>query len=270
MGEIAELAAIYRRLVGAHVRSQLQYRWSFALNAVGAGLATFLDFAAILVIFRQIDALAGWSVAEVALLYGVSCFAFALTDLVIGHLDFLPRMIRDGEFDVVLIRPLGSLFQIVAADFRLRNLGKALQGLAVLVVALVYVDVDWTPGRVAMLVALIAAGSVIFAGVWITFATVVFWLVESVEVANAFSYGGNFLAQYPVNIFARWLRSFVVFAVPISFVSYFPALYVLDKEDPLGLPSFLRFCSPVAAVASAAAAGTVWRFAVRHYRSTGS
>ena len=269
MAEIFALGGIYRRLVGAHVRSQLQYRWSFVLNAVGAGLATFLDFAAILVIFRQIDALAGWSVGEVALLYGVSCFAFALTDLVIGHLDFLPRMIRDGEFDVVLIRPLGSLFQIVAADFRLRNLGKALQGLTVLAVALVYVDVDWTPGRAAMLVAMILAGSVIFAGVWIAFATVAFWLVESIEVANAFTYGGNFLAQYPVDVFGAWLRRFVIFVLPLAFVAYFPSLYVLGKDDELGLPRVLQFASPLVAVATALAGWLIWRFAVRHYRSAG-
>ena len=55
----------------------------------------------------------------------------------------------------------------------------------------------------------------------------------------------------------------------MAFVCYFPALYVLDKHDPLGLPSFLRFVSPLVAALAACAAGTVWRLAVRHYRSAG-
>ena len=269
MAELAARFGIYRRLVGARVRSQLQYRASFVLNLAGAALISFLDFAAILVLFGRIDALGGWTVAEVALLYAVSSLAFALTDLVIGHLDLLPRMIRDGDFDLVLVRPLGSLFQVVASDFALRRLGKAMQGVAVLVVALTQLDVEWTAGKVAVLVAIVPAGAVIFAGVWVAFATVAFWLVDSIEVANAFTYGGNFLAQYPINVFGPWLRRLVVFVVPLAFVAYFPCLYVLDKPDPLGAPGAVRFVFPLVAVASAIGGTLVWRFAVRRYRSAG-
>ena len=266
---MVEVAGIYRHLVAARIRSQLQYRLSFWLNLVGNVLITFLDFAAILVLFNRIDALGEWSVAEVALLYGLSAIAFALTDLVIGHLDLLPTMVRSGDFDLVLIRPLGSLFQVVASDFSMRRIGKALQGAAVLAYALVALDVDWTIGRVALLPLAIAAGVVIFAGIWVTFATITFWLVDSTEVANAFTYGGNFLSSYPVNIFSGWLWRLVVFVVPLAFVAYFPALYILGKEDALGLPRALQFASPLVAVACALAGATVWRFAVRRYRSAG-
>ena len=270
MGEVAATLDVYRRLVGARVRSQLQYRFSFALSLTGMALITSLDFAAILVIFSQVDALAGWTVAEVAFLYAVSCLAFALTDLAIGHLDLLPRMIRDGDLDVMLTRPLGALFQVISADFALRRLGKAFQALVVLGVAIALLDIPWGAGRVAMLVVMVVAGVAIFAGVWIAFATIAFWLVDSLEVANAFTYGGNFLAQYPIGLFGSWLRRFVVFVVPIAFVAYFPSLYVLDKPDALGMPEAVRFASPVVAVISLAVGALVWRAAVRRYRSTGS
>jgi ABC-2 type transport system permease protein len=267
---VAELFGIYRRLVGARIRSQLQYRLSFALNLLGMSVITFLDFAVILVLFEQIDALGEWSVAEVALLYAVSAMSFALTDIAIGHLDLLPRMIREGDLDLVLVRPLGSLFQVIASDFQLRRLGKFLQGFAVLVVAVSQLDVDWTVARAGMLVLGVVAGAAIFAGVWIGLATVAFWLIDSIEVVNAFTYGGNFLAQYPVNVFGPWLRRLVLFVVPVAFVSYFPALYVLDKPDPLGLPSALQFASPAVAVVTCVGGGLLWRNAVRHYRSVGA
>ena len=267
---MVEIAAIYARLVSARIRSQLQYRLSFAINVAGTALVSFLDFLAILIIFQQVDALGEWSAAEVALLYAIASISFAITDLVIGHLDLLPKMIREGEFDLILIRPLGSLFQVVASDFSLRRLGKAFQGGVVLVVALAHLEIDWSVGRVAVLAVAIAAGAVIYAGVWIAFSTITFWLIDSQEVANAFSYGGNFVAQDPVSIFGPWLRRLVLFVVPIAFVSYFPALYVLDKEDELGLPTALPFASPLVALGTLAAAGLVWRVAVRHYRSVGA
>jgi ABC-2 type transport system permease protein len=270
VAEALAVLGIYRRLVAARIRSQLQYRLSFAVNLVGAALISFIDFAAILVLFEQVEALGDWSVAEVAFLYSIASISFAVTDLVIGHLDLLPRMIREGELDLVLVRPLGSLLQVIAADFTLRRLGKAIQGLAVLAIAIPYLEVDWTVARIGMVVVAIAAGAVIYAGIWIAFATIAFWLVDSVEVANAFTYGGNFVAQYPVSIFASWLRRLVVFVVPIAFVAYLPAVYVLGKEDELGLPRALQFASPLVAVLTFAAGGLVWRLAVRHYRSTGS
>ena len=144
-----------------------------------------------------------------------------------------------------------------------------MQGIAVLVYALVAVDVDWTLGRVLAIPVAVVAGAVIYGAIWVALATVAFWIVDAIELVNAFTYGGSFLSQYPIGIFARWLRGLVVFVIPLAFVSYFPALYVLGKEDELGLPEALRYASPVVAVAAALVAGAVWQNAVRHYRSAG-
>jgi ABC-2 type transport system permease protein len=73
-----------------------------------------------------------------------------------------------------------------------------------------------------------------------------------------------------VNIYGRWLRRLVLFVIPVAFVSYFPALYILDKPDPLGLPEALQFASPAVALFTGAAAWVVWRTAVRRYRSVGA
>jgi ABC-2 type transport system permease protein len=267
---VAEALLVYRRLVAAQVRSQLQYRVSFALDLSGAFLISFLDFLAVLVIFHNVPRLAGWSVHEVAFLYAASSISFSLTDLTIGHLDEFPRKIRDGSFDVLLLRPRGTLLQVIASDFALRRLGKLAQASIVLVYALSTLNIDWTVGRAAMLVVMVPAGSVVFGAVWVTGTCLAFWTTEGGEFTNAFTYGGNSLAQYPINIYSAWLRRFLAYLVPTAFVCYFPALYVLGKADPLGLPSWLRFASPLVALLASVVAGCAWRFAVRHYRSTGS
>lgn len=243
---------------------------SFALDLCGAFLISFLDFFAVLVIFHNIPLLGGWSVHEVAFLYAASCISFALTDLTIGHLDDFPQRIRDGNFDILLLRPRGTLFQVVASDFALRRLGKLAQALVVLVYALSGLQIAWDPGRAAMLVLMIPTGAIVFGAVWVTGTCLAFWTTESGEFTNAFTYGGNYLAQYPINIYSVWMRRFLAYLIPMAFVCYFPALYVLDKPDPLGLPTFLQFAAPVVALLAAIAAGLFWRFAVRHYRSTGS
>ncbi len=266
---MAEVVSLYARLVRARVRSQLQYRTSFALDLVAMAGITFLDFVAVLVIFRNVPTLDGWSIGEVAFLYATSAMAFALTDMAIGHLDGLSQLVREGSFDLLLIRPRSTLFQVMTMDFQLKRLGKALQGLAVLVYALTLLDLAWTPGKIAMLVTMILAGAVIFGAVWIFVICIVFWSVEGRETANAFTYGGNYLAQFPITIYDAWLRRFLAYVVPMAFVSYMPALFILGKEDPLGLPGWLRFASPAVAVLTVLGAGAMWRHAMRHYRSAG-
>jgi ABC-2 type transport system permease protein len=44
------------------------------------------------------------------------------------------------------------------------------------------------------------------------------------------------LTQYPIDVYAAWFRRFLGYVVPLAFVCYFPALYLLDKPDPLGPP----------------------------------
>jgi ABC-2 type transport system permease protein len=266
---VADGIAVWRRLVAAQVRSQLQYRLSFALELVGVFTIAFLDFLAVLVIFHNTPRLAEWSVQEVAFLYALSSISFAFTDLAIGHLDLFPQLIRDGNFDILLVRPRGTLLQVAASDFQLRRLGKAAQGAVVLVYALAALHVHWTVARVVVLIVSIPAGVLIFASVWIVFACVAFWAVDSGEFTNAFTYGGNFLAQYPIDIYGAWLRRFLAYLVPLAFVCYFPALFVLGKPDPLGLPHVLQFLSPAVALAALSAAVAAWRVAVRHYRSAG-
>ena len=263
------LAGIYVRLIGARVRSQLVYRTSAVLQLLGAGLLTAVDFVAIAVIFANVSELGEWRLGEVALLYALATISFALTDIAIGHLDLFPQMIREGTFDQILVRPLPSLLQVIASDFAVRRFGKLLQGIAVLIYALIAVDVDWTLGRAFALPLAVVAGAVIYGAIWVALATVAFWIVDAIELVNAFTYGGSFLAQYPIGIFARWLRGLVVFVVPLAFVAYFPALYVLDREDTLGLPEGFQYASPVVAVLAALASAVIWRNAVRHYRSAG-
>jgi ABC-2 type transport system permease protein len=270
VGDVLESARLYRRLVGARIRGDFQYRTSFVLFTLSQFLITFLDFLAVLVIFGQVPALDGWSVDEVAFLYGVSGVAFNLADVFVSQVELLPERIRTGTFDQLLIRPVGTLLQLSTEEFALRRFGRVAQALLVLAVALARIDVDWNVGRVLMVPVMVASGALIFGAVWVAFSTVAFWATESREVVNSFTYGGNFLTQYPLSIYGQWIRRIFAVAVPLAFVNYLPALYVLGKDDPLGAPGVARFLSPVVAVAAVLGARWMWNVGVRQYRSTGS
>jgi ABC-2 type transport system permease protein len=261
---------MWRVLVGARIRGQLQYRVSFALNSAASFLLTFIDFVVVLALFSHFQVMDGWRLEEIALLYGISGIGIAIADMFVGHVDMIHLDIRSGQFDVVLLRPVGTLLQVVSSDLALRRLGRVAQATVVLVYALASVDIDWTLARVLLLPVGVLCGAVIFAATFVLGACLTFWLVGGAEVTNAFTYGGNTMTSYPLNIFGPWLRRMFAFVIPLAFVTYFPGLYLLDKPDPLGFPTAFQLLAPAVALAFAAATGLAWRTAVRHYRSTGS
>lgn len=270
MVDTAATFAVYRRLVAARVRSDLQYRTSFYLFLAGQTLVTGVEFASIAVLFGRVDALAGWSIAEVAFLWALSSLAFGIGDLFISQVELASVHIKAGTFDSFLIRPVGALVQLSATEFAPRRLGRSIEPAIVLVVVLTRINVRWTPGHVLLVPLALVSGVAIYGSIWVLTSSLAFWTVETQEIANAFTYGGNTLTSYPIDVFGGVLRRIVVFVVPLAFVAYVPAAELLDKPMPLGLPRAVAWMSPLVAAAAVVVARAVWRLAIRHYRSTGS
>lgn len=264
------MLTVYGRIVGSRFRSQLAYPASFALDTVSQLLAQGIELIAIVVLFTQTQALGGFVVGEVLLIYGIAGTAFGLADLTVGEIEELPELIRTGELDVLLLRPLSTLVQVLTVDIALRRIGRVAIAAGVYVWSLATLDLTWTLPQALVAATAPPVGAVLIAAIFIATNSVSFWLVDGREVANSFTYGSNYAMAYPITIYGPALRRALCFVVPVAFVAYFPALALLDRPDPLGLPEALRWCSPLVAVAAVGVAALVWRTGVRHYQGTGS
>lgn len=269
-GPVAEGIFAYGLIVRMWMRSALAYRASFLMMAFGNFAANALDFVAIMLMFSRIDALGGFTLPEVAFLYGTSGVSLGLADLLLGSIEGLGRRVRDGTLDVLLLRPAPVFAQVAADRFALRRLGRLTQALLVLGWSLPHLPVEWTVGRVLMVPLMAVCGTAIFAAVFTAGAAFQFWAQDAAEVQNSFTYGGHAMLQYPPTVFARELVRGVTFLVPLAFVNWLPALRLLGRPDPLGLPGWVDFMGPVVAALMCTGAGLAWRLGLRAYRSTGS
>jgi ABC-2 type transport system permease protein len=260
----------YLLLAWMWIRVSMTYRTSFAILTLGQFLITGLDFAAILVMFSSVDMLGGFNLHEIAFLYGGSGLCLGIADLLLGNIERLGLRIRMGTFDAMLVRPVSVYVQMCADDFALRRLGRITQAAVVFGWAIVTLNIEWTPAKIAMVVYLVVFGSAIFLAVFTLGAAVQFWTADASELANSFTYGGSTLAQFPMTIYPVEAVKALTFIIPITFVNWYPSLYILGKNDPLGLPTAVQFASPVAALLLGCVAAVVWRAGVRRYRSTGS
>jgi ABC-2 type transport system permease protein len=155
-------------------------------------------------------------------------------------------------------------------DLPVRKALRLVLGVGMLGVGAGLNPIAWTPARVLLIVVAPIAGAVFFAAIFVLSASLSFWWVDSGEIGNGFTYGGRDFTSYPITAYGGWFRAIFAYALGFGFVSYQPALALLGRADPLGLPAWAGFLSPLVALLAAAVAAVVWRSGVRHYRSTGS
>ncbi|SUE29291.1 ABC-type uncharacterized transport system, permease component [Nocardia farcinica] len=269
MGELRRRAAPYLAVLGSRVRAQRSYRLSFAADLFGALLVGVVEFAEVWVIFHNVGVLGGLDLEAALLLFGLSNSAFALAEVMFGHLDRLPRLIRMGTLDAYHLRPQPLLLQVITGDISLRRFARASVALAVLAVGLVRNDIDWSFGAAALLVVSLVSGIALFAGLFVAAAGCQFHLVDGAELTNSFTYGGSFAAAQPASVFPTPLKLVFGFAIPVAFTAYLPTIAVLELPGPALLPSWLAWLAPVAALWVWAVALGLWRTGTRHYQGGG-
>ncbi len=248
-------------------KSQLQYRTSFILLSIGQFFIPFVVFAGLYFMFERFGQIRGWSFYEVALCFGVIHMAFSLSECFARGFDAFSTLIVNGEFDRILVRPRSTILQVLGSKFEFTRIGRLAQSVIVLFLALSGLHIEWTIVKIITLILMITSGIFIFTGIFMLAATLCFWTIQALEVANIFTDGGREMAQYPLDIYKEWVTRFFTFVIPFGTANYLPLMFLLDKVD--GNP-YVFMITPLIGMLFILPCLLVWRYGVRHYRSTGS
>ena len=260
------------RLLRIQFRSQLQYPASFILEVVSRAIIMGAFFVSFALAFSQFESIGGWTLGEVAFVWGITEFSFGTMDMIFSGFDYdaFGPMVRKGRFDQLLLRPVNITLQVLGSRFVMRRIGKMLEGVIIFIFALSRLSIAWTPFKVLYIPILVISQVCFFGSLFIIGATTTFWTMERLEILNVFTYGGSEIMSYPMHIFPRPIRMVFTFIVPAIFFSYFPAVYILNKPDPLNAPGIFSFLAPFLAALMMWLALRFWRFGIRNYQSSGS
>ena len=264
-----ELARLYARYVGFSFRSQMQYRLSFVMQSIALLVMTGVEFAGVYYLFDRFGSLRGWRLPEVALLYGLVNVAFATSESFARGFDTFPNLVKQGEFDRLLLRPRGTVFQVIAREVQLMRIGRFLQGALVLGWAMRALDTHWTLDKVALLAWSLVGGICLFSGLFVVYATLAFFTIEALELLNIFTYGGVETAQYPMAIYTPGFRTFFTFVIPLACIAYLPGLSLMNRR-PEGIAGSWLALAPLAGVVFFVVSLQIWKLGVHRYTSTGS
>lgn len=259
---------VYFALALSDVRQQMQHTASFWMGTVGNFLATVIDALGIAVLYASFGTLRGWTLAEIAVLYGIVNTAFALAEGVGRGFDQFAGMVKNGDFDRLLLRPRSAALQVLSSRLELTRLGRLAQALGVLALGIAGLPQGLTAGQAALIAVCIVSGALLFCGLLMMQAAACFWTVESLEVFNVLTYGGITMAAYPLDVYRDWLRRLFLVVVPIGCIGYLPSAIFLGKALPY--PPATAYLAPLAGAAFLMLGLGAWALGVRHYRSTGA
>lgn len=249
------------RLQRMAIRAQGQYRGNFFVGMIGGVTYQGLQVAFLAILLHRFNLIGGWNFREIGLLFGIRLAAHALYVMPFNPVSSTDRMIRVGDFDRVLLRPVNIFIQVSTRRFQIMSVGDGLIGICALIVFWLYSPVHWTPLKVGYALCAVVAGGLVETAIQAFIAAIAFTTTSTSGFAIFADQMFSQFGSYPLTIFGRIGVWVLTFAFPIAFVSYLPTTVLLGRADQVPLPSAIIHLSPLLGVGLFAV--SVWTFTRR-------
>ena len=247
-------------------KTRLVYKTDFLLGFTAQAVSLVMSLAFLTLVFTRVESINGWTFNEMLLLAGVGGFILNLHHIFLFNIYRLgEKFIVRGNLDRLLVRPLNPLFQIYADDVSDNNLSKFLANAALVIYASAQLSLSLTLSELLYAVGALISGVLVFAGIYLLFATTAFWTGKS-KSAMWLVFQLSDFRKYPYSIYQVPVQAILVTLVPLAFASFFPVTVFLDKP---GWDTW-QLASLVAGPLFYLLAYTFWRYGLSKYSSTGS
>lgn len=256
---------LWRRFAAQSLVRDMHFRAQFITQIVVGVVQLVLSLVPVLLLFRYTNEVNGWSVGEVIALGGVYQVVFAILAITVEtNMARFSWGIREGDLDLVLVRPASAQFYVMLHRLQIAEIFTAFTGIGVVVIGLARSGAAPSVLEVIQAIVLIACGVVLIACCWAAAVFVAFWITTIGPVVMVFR---DFLqaGKYPVAFYPTAIRVFLVGVLPIGFATTFPTSALLGEGSWMTLMLGVAFCALALYGLRA-----YWRFAVRFYSSASS
>ncbi len=252
---------IWRRGVALHFSTLVVSRADFFFYFFGKMLRTLFFLVFLVSLFKVTNKVVGYSVGEVLLFFAT----MNLIDIVIQIVWYrgfylLPNMVRSGEFDFFLTRPVSPLFMVAFHIFDLIDLMTLPVGLALVGYAISLLP-PLSAAAWGGYLLFLANGFALAFAINIILASLTFYSVQS---SNIWGFWRDliYILRFPPEVFPYGVRIALTYVLPMLVIVAFPVKAALG-----------RLSTPVAVYGlalSAAALVLAWKFWHRSLRAYSS
>jgi ABC-2 type transport system permease protein len=262
--------ATFSRYWRINLLTILEYRTNFFMFAIFNVIYHGVAIMALWVTLTNFPSINGWDFRETAFMYGLWMLGHALHNIAFFQVGDVPSWVREGRFDRFLVRPLDPLFSVITAPIQTWP-DEMLLAIVYFCIVTAYAGVHVDAVFLIYVPFVAIGGALIDFGINLGIATASFWFTRVDSLRWIFMSLEQEFSRYPISIYARGVRLVLAFVLPLAFMNYFPATFLLHKtETGLHLNPAVGLLTPVVGLASAALGYAFWRVGIARYAGTGS
>ena len=259
----------YLRLLALFLKAsflvEMEYRANFIMRVLVGLFWVGVTILSTTVFFTHTDNIGGWNLNQVLVITGLfTLMGGIIQTLLQPNVQKIIEMVRLGTLDFVLTKPVNSQFLASLRYSQLFSGVDILSGAAIVMVAMA--RMNYTPHwlDLARFVLMFVMAVCIVYSIWMVMATMSFWFVKVGNLSELFNSIWD-TGRFPVSTFQGVLRVFLTVAVPIAFITTFPAQAVLGTLDDLTLVSAIAI-----GIVMFGFSAWFWHYAVSRYSSASS
>ncbi|MBI4095875.1 MAG: ABC-2 family transporter protein [DPANN group archaeon] len=255
---------VWLNFASISLQHELAYRTNFIIKLVADGLFSFMLPIVAAVIYSNSKGLPGWSFEQLLLMQGISVLAFGISSTIFGRFaEHTVQDVRNGTFDMKMIRPTHPLLYQLATSCRLDGLASAFSGVAILLYAAGKLGLAFSVQNMAAFLIILFLSQIFLLSLEIMIASLAFLVVRSFILLDFF-YSLTSMGDYPLNIYGGFGLMVFTFIVPIGLASFYPAMAILGQ---LSLTKIAELT--VVAFAFFGFSLMLWNLGIKQYKSAG-
>ena len=261
---------LYFKIIGLLIRSRTTFRFDFFTQIIAIFLKEASRIAILWVILDRFQAVGGWTLWEMGVLYSMTTFINRFFLAFFGGAETIGFQVLAGELDDYLITPINPFFLLLAKH---TNAWRSFYNISILLMFIfcaVKAGVTVTAATVVVFFVFVVSASTILLSIYFLIGTISFWLLK-VEALNRLlkTLLTNY-SHYPIHIYGKVLGFIFSFIIPIGFISYYPSAVLLSKIENMLFNPYLGYFSPLIAIVFFLLSYRFWTFGLKHYCSTGT
>ncbi len=259
---------VFWHFVRLRMKERMEYRAAYVLGMLAQILAYSGSYLVLYFLLQRFESVAGWSWPEVAFLYSLNLFTYALgAAFTFSQMVALEKMVTQGSFDVALVRPLNTYAYLAAQFFNVGYLAHVILAGGVLLWTVIRLDIEWNALSVAYLALVLASGALVQAALITLHGAWALHFVRSGFLLSLFSHIREFIS-YPISVYGTAIQALLTGVLPLAFINFYPATVLLSKDGEL-LPGWVGWLAPLVGPLFFLVAYKVWMRGVDRYQGAG-
>jgi len=256
---------LFRNYLGMHLKSSLEYKSAFILTLISQGLVMVIELFTIYALFSKFKLLSIYDVYSLILGFSTMWLAFSSVEMLARGFDNFYKLIVNGNFDLLLIRPRTLFIQILGSEICYEKFSRVFIAFILFIYSSTKVIRHFSLNKLLLLIQMYLGCTVVILSLFIIGASLCFYTVQGLEAANVFTYGTKQVGEYPMGIFNKTIKFIFTFIIPISLTNYYPIEYL--KENTTNV---LYLLMPYGSIPIFVVSLFIFRLGIKKYTSTGS